>query len=83
MAVEFEFFWGFDELWLFDVEPLNDVPEHLELPAEEVCLPEQFATLVALDEWMASSGAVLGLADGLGLSYVTTDGSIADLLDGA
>lgn len=82
MAVEIQFFWGFDEVWFFRQEPGEQLPEDFIIPAETTFRsPEGERRLLALAEWMSRSGAVLGLGDGINLKYVTIDEKIAELLD--
>jgi hypothetical protein len=72
-------FAGFDELWCFDA-PIDCT----ELP-EDVFLvgPRELSTEIpdAVVEWMRRSKGVLGLGDGIGLNYVSSDTDIAALIE--
>jgi len=88
MAFDLAFFWGFDELWMFSMEPAEDVPGDLWVRSAEFLKPEHQATRVAAEQWgtdvtnwMLRSGAVLGLADGISLDYVTTNEQVANEID--
>lgn len=84
MARDLDFFTGFDEVWFFDCVPGSPVPSELTIRTAEIVRPEYAArrpsaleSLKDVARWMADSGAILGVADGLGLDFVTTDPSVA------
>jgi hypothetical protein len=77
IAKSYNLFNGFDEVWFFLSEPVESVPAGIWLtgPLEiDKDVPDK------LSEWMTSSGCVLGLGDGNGLNYATTNRSVAESL---
>jgi hypothetical protein len=84
IITRFGLFNGFDELWLFSREPQNDIPRGFRIRSSEILNVEYQMTETEaerwcseLARWMAPSGAVLGIADGVALDYVSTDEQIA------
>jgi hypothetical protein len=74
----YNLFNGFDEMWLFPSLPLKKFPHELWITGPlDLCqeVPEE------LGEWMMFSSCILGLGDGIGLNYITTDNAIAKLLE--
>lgn len=74
----YNLFNGFDELWLFDKKPLEVKPVDLTITGPLEITHDRPKNLF---EWMSTSGCILGLGDGTGLNYVTTEKSIARLLE--
>lgn len=74
----YNLFTGFDELWCFTNEPKVVKPEGL-----SIVLPRKISDdfPADLDSWMNESGCILGLGDGEGLNYVTTDPDIATTIE--
>lgn len=69
---------GFDEIWLFPSPPLKNVPDELWITGPRKIVDDIPA---GLDEWMKRSGCILGMGDGIGLNYVTTEAHIAEILE--
>jgi hypothetical protein len=67
---DYDFFQGFDEVWLCDDVPSIVKPTELRLTSD-VRLGSEPPPGAA--EWMQLCGCVAGLGDGIGLNYVTTD----------
>ena len=74
----YNYFNPFDEMWLFEKPPKHDKPDTFSIVApldlNKDPLPQ------GLLEWFSASGCVLGLGDGIGLNYVTTEKSVVDSL---
>ncbi len=69
---------GFDELWFFHSKPLINYSSELWITGPRditIELPR------SLPKWMKNSGCILGLGDGIGLNYITTNQDIAIELD--
>lgn len=66
---------GFGEVWWFDAKPAIEKPTDIDLVGplnlNEDPVPE------ALPRWMAESGCRLGVGDGIGLNFVTSDEAVA------
>jgi len=74
LARKYLLFTHFDEVWLFDVAPIEPKPDRASIVAP--ChLGEEVPTEVA--DWMQRSGCIVGLGDGIGLNYVTVDEGVA------
>jgi hypothetical protein len=69
---------GFDELWICSKLPVPRRPEEAYIVAPRQ-LNEEIPT--ATIRWMESSGCVLGLGDGYGLNFITTDMDLARRLE--
>ena len=69
---------GFDEMWLFRTPPSIVLPIDIWITG-----PREITNEVprGLAEWMTTSGCVLGLGDGIGLNYATTEEFIASALE--
>jgi hypothetical protein len=65
----------FDEVWLFDEDPIEPKPERASIVAPYDFGEEVPTTEVA--DWMWRSGCIVGLGDGISLNYVTVDEGIA------
>ena len=85
IALHENIFNGFDEIWFFHAMPPSGVPKNLvifsEIWAENQSNKTEDINLQLLIRWMSTSKAVLGLADGQGLNYVTSNETIAKLLE--
>lgn len=71
-------FFGFDEVWFFESEPMERKPDDVAIVA-----PLDFRTskpTPGLERWMTESACRLGLGDGVGMNYVTSDENVADRL---
>ena len=71
ISEEFDLFHGFDEVWCFDKKP--DVAKP---PDFWIVSPLNLSSDAAppqLLAWMKQSACLLGLGDGIGLNYATTD----------
>lgn len=73
-----EMFSGFDELWCFRTKVVTPLPSGVELVS-----PFEITTEIteAVKHWMRESKCILGLGDGTGLNYVTTDEKVAIALE--
>lgn len=88
MAAEFGFFSGFDEVWFFREPPTEPLPQGLEIRSCEVVLlpyaqrrAAAIQAMAELEPWMRRSAAIIGIADGVGLDYVTLEEEPALLLE--
>lgn len=71
-------FSGFDELWCYKQDISMPKPREVQLVgplAIKTVIPE------SVRRWMEQSQCILGLGDGVGLNYVTSDLNIAKLLE--
>lgn len=81
------FLTGFDEVWFFDDQPSADFPEGMRITVRSwlrECSRNEGdppADLLSVTYWMKSSGAVLALADGTGLDYISVESEIAVCLE--
>lgn len=74
-AAQLGLFSGFDELWAFNHDPGDAKPAGISLlPPPRLDEHPPSAELLA---WFEESECVLGLADGLGLNYITADPRLA------
>jgi hypothetical protein len=78
VADDFRLFTGFDELWCFRKTP-SPKPRLLSIVPPTV--PSEGVLRTQFDEWMKRSDCVLGLGDGIGMNYVTTDSALASALE--
>ena len=69
---------GFDEVWLFPNAPSKSIPAGIWITAPLEITKEMPS---GLPEWMNQSGCSLGIGDGIGLNYITSDLSVADVLE--
>jgi hypothetical protein len=69
---------GFDEVWFFPEKPSERLPSGIWITAPLDIYEELPNTL---PEWMLLSRCLLGLGDGIGLNYVTTDYDLALVID--
>jgi hypothetical protein len=67
---------GFDEVWLFDAKAQVQLPEGMSITSECPITEYPDEAIAAVSRWMELSGCVLGIGDGAGLNYITTDKSI-------
>lgn len=74
----YNLFNGFDEIWLFAYSPSIKLPSDVWITGPLDITKEAPKGLV---EWMISSGCLLGLGDGIGLNFATSDKTIARLLE--
>jgi len=75
---EFSLFNGFDEIYCFLEKPraLSPRKAFLTGPIEiENKIPKD------LERWMLNNNCLLGLGDGIGLNYITTERAIAEILE--
>lgn len=72
-------FFGFDEIWFFDIEPPEEMPEGVWLVGPYNIDSEELPPM--LEQWMGRSSCRLGLGDGVGLNYATNDREIASVID--
>ena len=77
-----DFLSGFDEIW-FSVDrpalmPSVDLPLTSELAITDT---RHLDSVILLSRWIMKTSYVLGLGDGIGLNYVTTDEVIAKVID--
>ena len=72
-------FSGFDELWCYKGDVAIPKPREIRLVG-----PLEIKTNIpdSVRGWMQQSHCVLGMGDGVGLNYVTSDLGIAKLLEG-
>jgi hypothetical protein len=75
---EMKIFHGFDEVWFFDAEPVAPKPKDVWL-VSPLNLKEDPLPLTVV-QWMRNSHCRLGVADGIGMNYVTTDSKLASQL---
>ena len=80
MANALNLFNGFDELWCFAMPPTVVKPDAVTLVAPLNLDADGLPSTVAA--WMKSSHCLLGLGDGVGLNYATTERSLADSIEG-
>jgi hypothetical protein len=64
-----DFFFGFDEIWIFRTTPERATPRDVRLTSDQPLIEVS----VALRNWMVESGCVAGLGDGCGLNFATFD----------
>jgi hypothetical protein len=76
-----EIFTGFDELWFFNAEPVITKPHDVTIVCPPEILEQSIDDMNDIADWMEKSGCVLGLGDGTGLNYVTTDLKIASKIE--
>ena len=72
---------GFDEVWLFKGSPSRTHPEDLRITSEAPITAREAGDISTIADWMRSANCVLGLGDGCGLNYLTTDQQLVDLLE--
>ncbi|MHB1457477.1 MAG: hypothetical protein ACYC0V_11250 [Armatimonadota bacterium] len=78
---------GFDEVWFFDDPPVADFPDGMRVAVRSwlsECSRNEGdppADLLSVTHWMRASGAVLALADGAGLDYISVESEIAVCLE--
>ena len=77
-STTFKLFTGFDEVWWFDAKPLLAKPDELSLVAPLNLATDEIPSEVT--HWMHESKCRLGLGDGIGLNFVTSDEGIAKML---
>ena len=88
LATVHHFFNGFDEVWFFAHAPQTAAPtghilnpqSWLIQPIDERKLGENKA-LSLLEQWAIESGAIVGVHDGTGIGYITTDETVAQKLE--
>ncbi len=68
---------GFDEIWFFREQPAVAKPEKLTIIPPPYDLTA-YAPSQELLDWIELSGCVLGLADGIGMNYITPTKEIAE-----
>jgi hypothetical protein len=72
---ELKLFHGFDEAWFFDSEPVAPRPNDVSLVAPLNLKEDPLPPVVT--HWMHHSHCRLGVGDGIGMNYVTSDGELA------
>jgi len=75
---DFALFNGFDEIYCFLEKPRVLLPRNVFLtgPIEiENRIPDD------LEQWMLNNNCVLGLGDGIGLNYITTEKALAEIFE--
>jgi hypothetical protein len=78
---QYDFFTGFDELWLFDAPPDEAKPKQVRITSDRPF--DDASPPAAVDVWMLRTGCRLGLGDGVGLNWVCADPKPAALLFGS
>jgi len=75
---EYSLFSGFDELWLCKTQPRTIPPTDASIVA-----PEQLTSVppISVQHWMTEWECILGLGDGIGLNFITTDGDLASEIE--
>jgi hypothetical protein len=70
------FFTGFDEIWCFYSKPQM-------YPNQCLVGPSNITECVSVEHetWMNAAGCILGMGDGTGLNYITTEESISHKLN--
>jgi hypothetical protein len=77
-----DFFSGFDEIWLSNERITETLPKDALLTSEApITADNTLKRRTAIAEWIARSKCLLGIADGHGVNYATTDEQIAQLLE--
>jgi hypothetical protein len=79
IAKNYNLFYGFDEIWLYETYPVLDKPEEISLVATLDLSKD--APSQELLEWFYESACVLGLGDGIGMNYLTTSKEIVEFLN--
>lgn len=78
LDTKYHLFNGFDEVWLSEKEPSDDLslssPITSEVTIADPSCGDWYAEAIA---WMAKSNFVLGFGDGVGLNYLTSSRMIA------
>lgn len=72
------YFTGFDEVWLFEVPPKEPLPDRVVLTSDARVQKDP-----QVDAWIERTRCVVGLGDGLGLSYITPHRAVADVIEKA
>jgi len=78
MNKEFSLFNGFDEIYCFPERPKALSPRKAFLTGPikiENKIPDD------LEQWMLNNNCLLGLGDGIGLNYITTEKAIAEIFE--
>jgi hypothetical protein len=75
IAKTLDLFHGFDEAWFFETETTSPKPKESWLVAPLNLNRDELAPLTM--SWMQETACKLGVGDGIGLNYVTTDEEIA------
>jgi hypothetical protein len=70
LSHDYNFFHGFDEVWLCNDVPAVRKPAGLRLTSDVQLGAEP---PLGAAEWMQASGCIAGLGDGIGLNYVTSE----------
>jgi hypothetical protein len=78
IANTYNLFNGFDEIWLFSSSPLNNLPHEIWITGPLDISKEIPNDLI---QWMMNSGCGLGLGDGIGLNFISSDTTIVNILD--
>ena len=81
VAQQFGLFSGFDELWCSTGRVQSDFPRELTIVAPMNLSSEPLPTVLA--EWMITANCQLGLGDGDGLNFVTTEPATVERLQAA
>ena len=76
----YDFFVGFDELWCFSEKPIFPKPNDDWLTGPFNISEDTISS--QLIEWFCKSKCVLGMGDGIGLNYITSDVEIALTIEG-
>lgn len=76
--IDQDFFFGFEEIWLYSAVPRQGKPAGVRITSDLhlTALP------AGLSEWMSGSGCLAGLGDGDGLNFATFDEHLAELWKG-
>lgn len=78
VAMEYNLFNGFDEIWLYRDCPDVEKPKEVSI-VSTLDLSKETPSKELL-EWFKVSGCILGLGDGVGMNYVTTSREIVQFL---
>lgn len=73
-----QLFSGFDELWCFKQEPVTPKPEAVTIVPP--INPTRADIIAALEPWMRDTLCEIGLGDGVGLTYVTVNPDLPQVL---
>lgn len=79
VAMEYNLFNGFDEIWLYRDCPDVEKPKEVSI-VSTLDLSKETPSKELL-EWFKVSGCILGLGDGVGMNYVTTSREIVQFLN--
>lgn len=86
LTTTFEFFKGFDEVWFLNSRPSDSLPQSIEFNPQKWAWEmntgtDLSSTISKLEHWMLDSNAVLGVADGTGLGFATSDEAVSQAMN--